>query len=126
MLGVDRRVVDTQAAYRDEVTEYWFANSEGTLLHELRPEVTLSAWRSPGTAACSSGARIDRGSGGGWLGVKDQDEHRSAWRRGARWRCSTARAGPAAAPTPWCSTPSLAGVFVHEAIGHLSEADFAR
>ena len=31
MLAVDRRIVDTQAAYRDEVTEYWFANSDGTM-----------------------------------------------------------------------------------------------
>ena len=37
MLGRDRRVVDTQAAYRDEVVEYWYANSEGTMLFEIRP-----------------------------------------------------------------------------------------
>src|SRR2546430_6695484 len=29
-------------SYRDEVTEYWFVSSAGAVLHELRPEVTLS------------------------------------------------------------------------------------
>ncbi|HEY6061833.1 MAG TPA: DNA gyrase modulator, partial [Gemmatimonadales bacterium] len=49
-------VVDTQASYHDDVTEYWYANSEGTLLHELRPEITLS-----GTAIARRDGTIEKG-----------------------------------------------------------------
>jgi len=37
MLAVDGRVVDTTASYRDEVTEYWYVNSDGAALYEVRP-----------------------------------------------------------------------------------------
>ena len=36
LLAVSDRVVDSVASYRDEVSEYWYVNSEGTALHELR------------------------------------------------------------------------------------------
>ena len=42
MLDASPAVVDTQASYRDEVSEYWFVNSEGTVLYELRPEIVIS------------------------------------------------------------------------------------
>src|SRR5205823_2924165 len=38
LLAVSDRVVDTVATYRDEVSEYWYVNSDGTALRELRPE----------------------------------------------------------------------------------------
>ena len=57
MLGVDNRVVDTQASYRDEITDYWFVNSDGTALHELRPELTLS-----GSATARRNGTIEKGS----------------------------------------------------------------
>src|SRR2546430_17672488 len=56
MLAVSERIVDTLATYRDEVSEYWYVNSEGTVLHELRPEVTLS-----GTAVARRDGTIEKG-----------------------------------------------------------------
>src|SRR2546426_1039209 len=56
MLAVSDRVVDTLASYRDEVTEYWFVSSAGAMLHELRPEVTLS-----GTAVARRNGTIEKG-----------------------------------------------------------------
>src|SRR5260370_39631141 len=56
MLAVPGGIVDTQAVYRDEVTEYWYLNSEGTALHELRPEITLS-----GTATARRDGTIEKG-----------------------------------------------------------------
>ncbi len=56
MLAVSDRIVDTLASYRDEVSEYWYVNSEGTALHELRPEVTLS-----GTAVARRDGTIEKG-----------------------------------------------------------------
>src|SRR5437016_9481685 len=56
MLAVSDRIVDTLASYRDEVSEYWYVNSEGAVLHELRPEVTLA-----GTAVARRDGTIERG-----------------------------------------------------------------
>src|SRR3989442_2703508 len=42
MLAVSDRIVDTLATYRDEVSEYWYVNSEGAVLNELRTEVSIS------------------------------------------------------------------------------------
>jgi TldD protein len=122
MLAVSDRIVDTIAAYRDEVSEYWYVNSDGTLLHELRPEVTLS-----GTAVARRDGIIEKGLEslglrGGWHSVPG---------RGAAFRRAAERAvGLLDAPMvrggtyPVVLDPELAGVFIHEAFGHLSEADF--
>src|SRR5581483_9864074 len=72
MLAVSDRIVDTLATYRDEVSEYWYVNSEGTVLHELRPEVTLS-----GTAVARRDGTIEKGLESlglrrGWRSVQDR------------------------------------------------------
>ncbi|MGH7538634.1 MAG: TldD/PmbA family protein [Gemmatimonadales bacterium] len=115
-------VVDTQASYRDDITECWFANSDGTLLHTLRPEVTLS-----GAAIARRGDTIERGleSVGlrrGWNAVHD---HAAGFREAARRAVALLDAPTVKGGTyPVILDPELAGVFIHEAFGHLSEADF--
>jgi TldD protein len=122
MLGVSDRIVDTLAAYRDEVSEYWYGNSEGTLLHELRPEVTLS-----GTAVARRDGTIEKGleSVGlrrGWKSVQDKTAgFRAAAERAVRLLDAP---GVKGGTYPVVLDPELAGVFIHEAFGHLSEADF--
>jgi len=122
MFGVDRRIVDTQAAYHDEVTEYWFGNSDGVLIHELRPEVSLSA-----VAVAVEHGIIERGLESiglrrGWISIQAREELflRAARRAIALLHASRIRSGT----YPVVLDPKLAGVFVHETIGHLSEADF--
>jgi len=122
MLGMSDRIADTSATYYDERTEWWFANSEGTWLHEVRPEIGLSA-----QATARHGETIERsleslGLRKGWDAVQNQEE---------MFRAAAARALELLeAPTvpggayPVILDPRLAGVFVHEAFGHLSEADF--
>jgi TldD protein len=122
MLGVSDRIVDTLAVYRDEVSEYWYVNSQGTILHELRPDVTLS-----GTAVARRDGTIEKGLESigmrrGWHSVQD---------KAAGFRAVAERAVALLdAPTvkggtyPVILDPELAGVFIHEAFGHLSEADF--
>jgi TldD protein len=122
MLAVDGRVVDTTASYRDEVTEYWYANSEGTLLYELRPEVVVS-----GQAVARHNGTIERGLESigrrrGWHAAQDQaDGFRDAARRAVALLDAP---GVPGATYPVILDPELAGVFIHEAFGHLSEADF--
>jgi len=122
MLAVSDRVIDTLASYHDEVSEYWYVNSEGAALYQLRPEVVLS-----GTATARRNGTIEKGLESiglrkGWRSVQDC---------AAGFQAAAARAVQLLdAPTvkggtyPVVLDPELAGVFVHEAFGHLSEADF--
>jgi TldD protein len=122
MLAVGDRIVDTLATYRDEVSEYWYANSEGAVLHELRPEVTLA-----GTAIARRDATIEKGLESiglrrGWHSVQDKAPgfRRTAERAVGLLDAPTVKGGT----YPVVLDPELAGVFIHEAFGHLSEADF--
>ncbi len=122
MLAVSDRVVDTLASYRDEVSEYWYVNSDGTALHELRPEVTLS-----GTAVARRDGTIEKGLESiglrrGWNSVQDKAAgFREAAERAVQLLDAPMVTGGA---YPVILDPELAGVFIHEAFGHLSEADF--
>ena len=122
MLAVGGGITDTVANYHDEVTEYWFVNSEGTALHEIRPEVTLS-----GTALARKNGTIEKGLES--IGLRKG--WKSAQNKGAGFRQAAERAAQLLqAPSvrggtyPVILDPEMAGVFIHEAFGHLSEADF--
>jgi TldD protein len=122
MLGTSDRVVDTQASYQDEVSEVWYANSDGAALYQLRPEVVLS-----GTAIARDGATIEKGLESiglrkGWRSVHGLEERfrTVAQRAVALLDAPRVRGGT----YPVILDNELAGVFVHEAFGHLSEADF--
>ncbi len=122
MLAVDDRVVDTQASYRDEITDYWFVNSDGTVLHELRPELTLS-----GSATARRNGTIEKGleSIGLRRGWNSADGHHAGFVRAAERAVSLLDAPTVKGGTyPVILDNELAGVFIHEAFGHLSEADF--
>ncbi len=122
MLAVSDEVVDTLAVYRDEVSEYWYVNSEGTRLHELRPDVTLS-----GTAVARRDGTIEKGLESiglrrGWHSVQDKAAgFRTVAERAVQLLDAPRVRGGA---YPVILDPELAGVFIHEAFGHLSEADF--
>lgn len=122
MLGHDRRIVDTQAAYKDEVTEYWFANSDGTTLYELRPEVTLSAVATAREEGGIERALESIGMRRGWNTVQNREEQFLTAARRAVELLKAPRVKGGRYPV--VLDPKLAGVFVHEAFGHLSEADF--
>jgi TldD protein len=122
MLSASDKIADTSASYYDERTEWWFANSEGTWLHEVRPEIGLSA-----QATAREGDRIERsleslGLRQGWAAVQNREEmFRTAASRALELLTAPTVPG---GTLPVVLDPRLAGVFVHEAFGHLSEADF--
>ena len=62
MLAASGKIADTQSSYYDERTEWFFANSEGTWLREVRPEIGLSA-----VATARDGEVIERYHDGGGL-----------------------------------------------------------
>ncbi len=122
MLAVSDAVVDTQAIYRDEVSEVWYLNSEGTVLAQLRPEVSIS-----GTAIARRDGTIEKGLESiglrkGWRSVHGlEDRFRVVAQRAVDLLDAPRVQGGA---YPVILDNELAGVFVHEAFGHLSEADF--
>ncbi len=122
MLAVSDAVVDTQAIYRDEVSEVWYVNSEGTVLAQLRPEVSIS-----GTAIARRDGTIEKGLESiglrkGWRSVHGlEDRFRVVAQRAVDLLDAPRVHGGA---YPVILDNELAGVFVHEAFGHLSEADF--
>ena len=122
MLAVSPRIADTGASYYDNWTEWAFANSEGAWLYEVRPEIGLSA-----QATARDGDTIERaleslGLRHGWASVQGQER----MFRAAAERAVALLAAPSVqgGTFPVVLDPRLAGVFVHEAFGHLSEADF--
>src|SRR2546427_7415389 len=122
MLAVSNAIVDTQANYRDEVSEVWYVNSEGASLYQLRPEIVLS-----GTAIGRRDANIEKGLESiglrkGWNSVQNyQDRFRVVAQRAVDLLDAPRVRGGA---YPVILDNELAGVFIHEAFGHLSEADF--
>jgi len=122
MLGVSSKIADTSASYYDNRTEWAFASSEGAWLYEVRPEIGLSAH-----ATARDGDTIERalesfGLRRGWASVQDAER----MFRGAAERALALLTAPSVqgGTYPVVLDPRLAGVFVHEAFGHLSEADF--
>jgi len=122
MLAASGKIADTQASYFDQRTEWYFANSEGTWLHEVRPEIGVSA-----LATARDGDVIERYHDGvamrkGWRSVQGV-EH--MFTNAATMAVKLLSAPSVKGGTyPVVLDPRLAGVFVHEAFGHLSEADF--
>ena len=120
MLRFDRRIVSTLSAWRDEVVESWYVTSEGTAIHEVRPDVTLTA-----VAIARDGGVLERaadsvGAPGGWELMQDQDE---LFRSTARRAVSLLEARPIRSTTTTViADPRLAGVIAHETVGHLAEA----
>jgi predicted Zn-dependent protease len=122
MLAASPAVVDTQASYRDEVSEYWFVSSEGTVLYELRPEIVIS-----GVAIARRNGTIEKGleSVGLRRGWRSAEGHDAAFRTVAERAAALLDApGVKGGTYPVILDNELAGVFIHEAFGHLSEADF--
>ncbi|PYP40480.1 MAG: hypothetical protein DMD48_03280 [Gemmatimonadetes bacterium] len=122
MLAVSNKIVDTQASYRDEVSEVWYVNSEGTSLYQLRPEVVVS-----GTAIARRNGTIEKGLESiglrkGWDSVQGFDDRFRVVAQRAVDLLEAPRVRGGAYPV--ILDNELAGVFIHEAFGHLSEADF--
>ncbi len=122
MLGVSDFLVNSSVDYRDEFREIYLANSDGTLLHLEKPDISVVF-----TAVCRKGDTIEFYRNGvakraGLEAVKGLD----ALAKEVVTRAASlleARSLPGGVYDVVLD-PTLAGVFIHEAFGHLSEADF--
>ena len=122
MLGYDSRIVDTQAVYMDRFSRVTFASSDGTFIEEEHPNVFV---------ACLAVGREDGNVQRTYEGAAKVAGFEAALGHHELAETSARRAVDLlSAPrikggryTVVCN-PGLAGVFAHEAFGHLSEADF--
>lgn len=123
LFAFDRRVVDARSSYHDVVTERWYANSDGTRVESLHPDVALAA-----LAVARDGGTVERaiasfGARGGWQRTQGHEE---SFRGAARRAVSLLGAQPIRSGSyPVVLDPAFAGVLAHEAVGHLCEADMA-
>jgi TldD protein len=121
LLGTDRRIGASKVAYRDEVTEYCYGNSEGTLITQLRPEFTLSVavWAREGGTEERALASVGRRRG--WDTVQGVPEALLEAARTAVELLGASRVREGRYPV--VLDPKMAGVLIHETIGHMCEAD---
>ena len=116
------KIIDTQAVYSDAFTHLILANSEGTYIEQERPSVIVG-----GTAIARDGDNVQQAhnsfaSTQGYEFVLDKDD---MVRLAAKHALELLEARPVkAGQYTVVANQMLAGVFIHEAFGHLSEADF--
>lgn len=122
MLKESPRIVSTQTAYADTFRVVTIANSEGTFIVQECPDTTLRL-----AALAREDTSIQRawevvGEAAGFEAVEEQEEKAL---RAARRALDLLRARPVRGGVyTVIVNPELAGVLIHEAFGHLCEADF--
>ncbi|MFH1006977.1 MAG: TldD/PmbA family protein [Candidatus Latescibacterota bacterium] len=123
ILGYHEKIQTTLVRYRDAFRRVRFANSEGAYIEEERPD--LSAYLS---AVARDGDNVQR-TGEGVAGTTEGFGVVRGMEEQAMLAASRAVDLLDARPVQGGNytvvlDPKLAGVFAHEAFGHLSEADF--
>jgi TldD protein len=122
LLGHDERIVDTSATYLDEFSRVVFASSEGTFVEEERPHVTVAL---VARARQDDNVQTAMESRSGQKGL-DFVQGLEDLARGTAQRAVDLLAAETVVGGryPVVVNQRLAGVFIHEAFGHLSESDF--
>ncbi len=122
LLKTDPLIESTSCGYFDDIRTVTFANSRGSYFREARPRVGVhfSAVAKKGAILQRSGDHaISATTYDCVLGLEEKAEQ--AAKRAVKLLSAAKVEG--GRQTVVCD-PVLAGVFVHEAFGHLSEADF--
>jgi TldD protein len=123
----DPRIVKVKAYYSDSLKHMCIANSEGLLIHDTRPMVKLVC-----VAISEKDGKRESGywGGGGRVGLeyfRDVLKPRRIGEEAAREAVLLLGAVDApAGEMPIVLAPGHSGVLIHEAVGHLVEADFNR
>jgi TldD protein len=122
LLSSSDKVIDTMAAYMDNFTRMTFASSEGTFIEEERPSVAVVTLAVTRDGDNVQQAHESHAGPFGFEFVMDQDE---LARKAARHAVELLSAKPVeGGQYTVVADQGLAGVFIHEAFGHMSEADF--
>ncbi len=125
--GFDRRIVKVKASFQNSLQQVCVANSDGLLVRDTRPMVKLVC-----TAISEKGGLRESGywGGGGRVGLEcfqGELAPRRIGEQAAREALILLEAADApAGEMPIVLSPGHSGVLIHEAVGHLVEADFNR
>lgn len=120
--GFSGKIVDTQSVYVDGFTEVTFASSEGSFIVEERPNVMIGqfAVARDGDNVQSAHESFSGPFGFDFVRGKEGTSKEVAKRALELLSAKSVVGGQ----YPVVADPMLAGVFIHEAFGHLSESDF--
>lgn len=122
MLGHSGKIIDTQAVYVDSFVHLVLANSEGTYIEQEKPSVIVANYATARAGDNVQQAHESAASIQGYEFVLEKDE---LARKAAQKAVELLDAKPVkAGQYTIVADQMLAGVFIHEAFGHLSEADF--
>jgi len=125
--AADARIVKVKAHYSDSLSTLCVANSEGLLVRDVRPMVKLVC-----VAISEKDGKRESGywGGGGRVGLeyfRNTLTPRAIGTEAAREALLLLEAADApAGEMPIVLAPGHSGVLIHEAVGHLLEADFNR
>ncbi len=121
LLKGDPAVATTATSYGEAFRTVWFANTRGSVFSEERPYVVLvlRATAKNGSLVQQAHESFSSSRDFGAVTGREADAEAVAKRAADLLK---APACPGGATTVVCD-PKLAGVFAHEAFGHLSEAD---
>ena len=122
LVGHDERIVDTSATYQDDFSRVVFASSEGTFIEEERPQVAVNMVARAREGDNVQTAMESRAGQKGLSFVQGLDDlARATAQRAVDLLAAETVVG---GRYPVVLNQRLAGVFIHEAFGHLSESDF--
>lgn len=122
MRGYSEKIIDTQSIYADAFTRLILANSEGSYIEQEKPSVMVGAFAIARDGDNVQQAHESYAVPQGYEYVLEKDE---LARKAAEKSVELLNAKPVkAGQYPVVIDQMLAGVFIHEAFGHLSEADF--
>jgi TldD protein len=112
---------DTMCVYADRYVDYHYANSEGSYIHEERPHVLcrVTAIARKNGNVQPAGESVGKQKGFEVVRGMEETARTVAKRAVDLLSAETVKGGKY---TVICN-PQLASVFIHEAFGHLSEAD---
>jgi TldD protein len=116
------RIETTNVSYGDRFRTVWYGNTEGSFICDERPDVGVSL-----SATAREGDNLQRGfeSIAGVSGFQVVEGQQGRAEAAARRAVELLSAPPVTGGTyTVIVNPRLAGVFAHEAFGHLSESDF--
>lgn len=115
------RIATTELLYRETNRARWFVSTAGASVREDLVNVALLGTITARDGTLTQNVRVGAGGSDGFGRVRDKD---ALFERRTRLALALLDARPARAGTYDCIlNPNLAGVFAHEAFGHLSEAD---
>ncbi len=122
MVSLDSRIVSARVEYSDSVLERVFANSEGSLLRQIVPRISVFITPIVREAGKMDYDYLALGGTFGFEAVKDVDEKSIKQVVDSSLALLRASAPPSGHSTVVLD-PGMTGTFAHESFGHGCEAD---